>query len=90
MAGIKNLRVTGNEWVVRKSLICRCIQHDHYLLCMQYGVRAEIKLACGLGKRKSGSGLEPLAVSVDERDKRNGGITSLRGKPRDVIERLIW
>ena len=83
MGGIGDQRVRG------EAVICRGIWNDQGLARVEDGVRAKRHFPRGFGNRYADSGLEPLAVLIDQADEGDWYPCDMGGEPRDIVVSLF-
>ena len=85
-AGVKtDVRLAHHERIIREALIFRSIGHDHGR-ALQNRIAAEGHFPRRLRHVKAHARLEPLALGVDEADRRNGRVADGRSQPRQLVE----
>ena len=88
-AGVEaDARVFQDQGIVLEAQIGRRIGNFKERALMD-GVGAERLVAGGLGHAESNAGLEPLAIFIDQTQKRNRDLTDDRGDPRQIIEQRL-
>ena len=87
--GVKaNIRRTGNQRIVMEAQIFQRIGDQHQLV-LQNRMAAERDIAGRLADIQAHTGLEPLAIRVDQRDQGDRHVEQALGQARQTIEALF-
>jgi hypothetical protein len=82
------MRIAGHERIVGEPLVLGRVGHDEQV-GLGYDVAAERHITRRFADRPADLRLEPLAMLIDERDERDRSLADVRGKYRQVVQRLL-
>ena len=89
-AGIKtDAGVASYQWVVYKPRVLQGIRHFHDPVRIQNGVGTKSMATRRFHRIQAHTGLEPLAVFIDQGDQDNRGVANVRGQLDHIVIGLL-